>query len=179
LVGERVYLRALDESDVDGDYVAWLNDPEVCQFNAHHVFPYDRAAALSYIAAAKNAKNAVIVAVCLKDGDKHIGNLSLQSISPVYRSAEYAVLMGDRASWGKGYAKEASLLIMRHGFRELNLHRVHCGTSEENVPMQRLARFMGMKEEGRRRQAMFKHGRFLDVIEYGVLRDEFFEAHPA
>jgi RimJ/RimL family protein N-acetyltransferase len=29
-----------------------------------------------------------------------------------------------------------------------------------------------MSEEGRRRQAAFKRGRYLDVIEYGVLQHE-------
>lgn len=179
LTGERLYLRSLDVTDVDGDYVRWLNDPEVCQFNSHHVFPYDRDAALAYVAQAKTTRTALILAVCLKDGDRHIGNMTLGSISSVHRSAEYTVLMGDQPSWGRGYAKEASILLLRHGFEELNLHRIYCGTSTENVPMQKLAAFMGMKEEGRRRQALFKHGRYVDILEYGILRDEFEKAHPA
>ncbi len=32
---------------------------------------------------------------------------------------------------------------------------------------------MGMKEEGRRRQAQFKNGKFTDVVEFGALKEEF------
>jgi RimJ/RimL family protein N-acetyltransferase len=39
--------------------------------------------------------------------------------------------------------------------------------------MQKLAGQLGMREEGRRRGAMWKRGRFVDVLEYGVLADEF------
>lgn len=30
-----------------------------------------------------------------------------------------------------------------------------------------------MVEEGRRREALFKNGQYVDIMEYGVLRDEF------
>ncbi|MBM4229579.1 MAG: GNAT family N-acetyltransferase [Gammaproteobacteria bacterium] len=39
--------------------------------------------------------------------------------------------------------------------------------------MQKLARALGMQEEGRRRSALFLEGAWVDVLEYGVLRDEF------
>jgi len=64
-------------------------------------------------------------------------------------------------------------LICDHGFLALNLNRIACGTFEDNVGMCKLAESLGMAEEGRRRQAVYKLGRFVDVIEYGVLRNEY------
>ena len=63
-------------------------------------------------------------------------------------------------------------LILGHGFGALNLHRVYCGTSSENVPMQKLALAMGFSLEGRRREALYKNFGYLDVLEYGLLRRE-------
>lgn len=60
-----------------------------------------------------------------------------------------------------------------HGFRAMNLNRIACGTQLDNDGMRKLAQSLGMKEEGRRRQAQFKHGRYIDVVEFGLLRDEF------
>ena len=45
LSGEQVTLRPLEEKDLAGPYVSWLNDPEVCEHNSHHVFPYSLAEA--------------------------------------------------------------------------------------------------------------------------------------
>ena len=89
------------------------------------------------------------------------------------RSAEFAIILGDKEYWGKGIGKEASSLIVKHGFEQMNLHRIYCGTSEENIAMQKLAASLGFKEEGRSRQEMFKNGSFKDVIRYGLLSDEF------
>ena len=62
-----------------------------------------------------------------------------------------------------------------HGFLALNLHRIACGTFADNRAMLRLAAYLGMHEEGRRREAAFKAGRYIDVIEFGVLDNEFRE----
>lgn len=85
----------------------------------------------------------------------------------------YHELSGDKTCWGKGYGKEAARLICEHGFQALNLHRISCGTLDNNTAMSKLAESLGMVEEGRRRQAAYKHGRYVDIIEYGVLKSEY------
>ena len=179
LEGERIYLRALQPKDAEGHYPGWLNDLEVCHFNSHGRWPCPEAGATEYIEAVRGSRLALVLAMVLLEDDRHIGNISLQAIDWIDRSAEFAILLGDRSAWGKGYSKEAAYLICRHGFLELNLRRIHCGTSEDNVAMQRLAAFMGMEQEGRRRQALFKHGKYRDILEYGVLREEFFAKFSA
>ena len=175
LTGKTIYLRGLKEEDLSGGYVSWLNDTEVCQYNSHHVFPYSVENVRSYIRESSQAKNALVLAIILKQSNRHIGNISLQNINYINRSAEFAVLLGDKKYWGKGIAKEASRLIVEHGFKELNLNRIYCGTSADNIVMQRLARFLGMSKEGVRRQALYKHGRFVNIIEYGLLKAGFSE----
>lgn len=173
LVGEHVYVRGLREEDLEGNYVQWLNDAEVCRHNSHHVFPYSRERAAAYIRSACDSQTALVLAIILKEQDEHIGNISLQNINYVNSSAEFAILLGEKAHWGKGYAKEAAMLLLQHGFMELNLHRIYCATSADNVSMQHLAECLGMVEEGRRREALFKRGKYVDAIEYGVLASEF------
>ena len=173
LAGPRIYLRALLESDADGPYPCWFNDAEVCRGNSHHVFPYTREGAVAYIKHAGQTRDSLILAVILREGHRHIGNIALQDIHPVNRSAELSIVIGARDVWGGGYAHEAAELIVAHGFAELNLERIGCGTFSENGAMQKLALRLGMKEEGRRRRAAFKNGRYQDVVEFGLLRDEF------
>lgn len=177
LEGKEIFLRPLSIEDVDGNYVDWLNDAEVCKFNSHHVFPYNKQRAEEYIKSVSLAKDMLILAIVAKKEKKHIGNISLQHIDFLNNNAEYAILLGDKDYWGKGIAKEASLLILSHGFTELNLHRIYCGTAAENIAMQKLAAYLGMTEEGRRKEAQLKNGKYNDIIEYGVLRKDFFEKY--
>ena len=167
LLGERVALRALTPADVDGPYLEWFNDPEVCRLNSHHVFPYTRPEALEWVEALAGRRDALVLAITM-DG-RHVGNISLQGIDPVGRTAELAIVLGDRSVWGQGIGLEAARLLVDHGFTALNLNRIACGTLAANVAMRRLAERLGMREEGVRRQAAWTDGAYHDIVEYGLL----------
>lgn len=170
---ERFVLRSLQPSDADGPYPNWFNDPEVCRYNSHHAYPYTREQALDYIEQTRSTRSEIVLAIEDRATSRHIGNVALQAIHPVCRSAEFSIVIGDREFWGCGVGLEVGRVLLFHGFDALNLHRIGCGTSEDNAPMRKLASGLGMREEGRRRGAMWKAGRFVDLIEYGVLADEF------
>jgi len=36
---DRIGVRGISPDDVNGNYRNWLNDPEVCKYNSHGVFP--------------------------------------------------------------------------------------------------------------------------------------------
>ena len=173
LTGEKVYLRAITKEDLNANYREWFNDEEVCRYNSHHRFPnYDENMREYYERVIKSREN-LILAICDKKTDAHIGNIALENISAVDRSAEFAIIIGDKKSWGKRIGTDASKRIIAHGFEQLNLHRIYCGTSEDNIGMQKLAAALGFVEEGRAREAMFKNGSFKTIINYGLLRHEF------
>lgn len=176
LTGERIVLRPLSLADADGPYPGWFNDPVVCRYNSHHVYPYSREQAIEYIRSAAGGPDLVLAIVDRQTG-AHVGNVSLQEIDQRSRTAEFAIVVGDRGVWGKGLGTEAAWLILDHGFRELNLRRVAAGTLAANTGMRKLAERLGMREEGVRRQAMYKDGEYHDIVEFGVLREEF-EAVP-
>jgi len=173
LMGQRIYLRPLSLEDLNGNYISWLNDVEICANNSHHIFPYTEEMARDYIKNAYASRDKLVLAIVLKETNLHVGNISLLRIDFMSQNAEFAVLFGAKDLWGQGISREAAVLIIRHGFDALNLHRIHCGTFSGNTPMLRLANYLGMKKEGVRRDAFFKNGKFVDIIEFGVLKDEF------
>src|SRR5689334_14531547 len=95
LASKRLYLRPLESADAEGPYVSWFNDADVCRSNSHHLLPYTREAALAYIEYARQTKDSLILAVTLLEDNRHIGNVALQQIHPVYRSAEFSIILGD------------------------------------------------------------------------------------
>lgn len=171
ICGEKIDLFPLSKELADGEYKNWFNDEKVCFFNGHHHFPMLTDDLINYIESVHSNKSQLVLAIFAKDG-RHIGNVSLQNIDYVSRSAEFAIIIGDRSSWGKGFGKEACGLILKHAFLSLNLNRISCGTSEENVGMQKIAFANGFQQEGVRRKAMFNNGKYLDLIEYGLLKKE-------
>ncbi len=174
LMGEKVVLRGLEKSDLSGNYLRWFDDEEVCRHNSHHVFPYSFEEMELFISSLSGKRDNLVLAMVAKAENVHIGNIALQRIDHLSQTAEFAIVLGEKAFWGKGYAKEAGGLIIQHGFKALNLRRIYCGTNADNSGMIKLAKFLDFKEEGLRRQALYKNGQFVDVIEFGLLRDEWF-----
>ncbi len=150
-------------------YLDWLNDIEVNQYTSRGVYPVTEAQAREYVATCQSPDR-IVLGIYTPD---HIGNISLQKIDLFNRQAELAILIGERSAWGKGYGLEAAQLLCAHGFNQLGLNRIYCGTHQGNTGMQKLALKLGMKEEGRSRQALFKNGEFADVIHFGMLKEEF------
>ena len=168
-----MYLRAIEEADLNSNYRDWFNDEEICRYNSHHRFPnYDENMHEYYERVIKSHNN-LVLAICDKKTNAHIGNIALESIDAINRSAELAILIGDKSHWGKGIGQEAAGLLIKHGFRELNLHRIYCGTLEDNVGMQKIAKALGFKEEGCSRESLYKYGAFRDSINYSLLQNEF------
>ncbi len=173
LESQLVRLRPLRDSDADGPYPAWLNSQEISLQNSHGVHPYSTSSARAFIQSLNGATDRIVLAIEDKASGLHVGNVSLQGIHRIYRSAELAILLGDTGCHGKGIGTESCRLMVQHGFLRLNLHRIHCGTFAGNEGMIRIAAKLGMKEEGRRREAAFKNGVYVDVVEFGLLKTEF------
>lgn len=173
LTGDFVYLRILNENDIEGNYALWLNNPVITNFNSHGRFPMTVEKLKEYVKSSQLSNSSLVFAVVDKETDEHIGNISLQNINWIDRNAEIAFLLGERKYWGKNIMFEAGKLLIKHGFNMLNLHRIYCGTSSENKGMQKLANKLEMREEGVRRSHLFKNGEYHDIIEYGVLKAEF------
>lgn len=167
--GDRIILRPFLPDDVKDSYIDWFNDPEVCKYNSHGEIRYTLELGKEYAARVSASETDAVFAVVEKEGGRHVGNISLQKIDVRNSSTEYAILIGEKSVWGKGVAKEASKLLIEYGFQTLGLHRIQCGTSLHNIPMQRLAANLGFVQEGILKEAMRKNGEFVDVILYGLL----------
>jgi ribosomal-protein-alanine N-acetyltransferase len=169
LKGETIYLRSLLESDVEDHYIKWLNDQEVVKFNSHGRFPFTREKLLEYVRLVKHSNEMLVLAIIDIKSEKHIGNISLQSINWIDRNAEIAFILGEKDFWSKGIMYEAGTILLKHAFAALNLHRLYCGTSSENISMQKLAIKLGMNKEGERIDAIFKNGKYYSIYEYGII----------
>lgn len=171
IYGERVRLRAMEHDDTKTAY-AWVNDPEVTR-NLSLYLPMSTMDEEKWLERAMQGDpNERPLAIEVRDGDgwKLIGNCGVFSIDWVNSSAELGILIGDKSAWNKGYGTEVMTLLLRHCFDTLNLNRAFLRVYADNVRGQRAYLKAGFVEEGRMRQAVYKHGRYDDVILMSVLR---------
>jgi RimJ/RimL family protein N-acetyltransferase len=165
------FVRTLSEEDLDGPWPTWFDDQEVCKYNSHGKFFKSRASFRDYLNELSRGDR-IVWAICHID-DGHVGNISLQQISLIDRTAEFAIILGDKRHWHKGVGTLVGKRLLEHGFRKLNLERIYCGTAATNDGMKKLASSLGMILEGTRRQHLFLEGARVDMSEYGILRTEF------
>lgn len=166
---ERLGLRQLVIEDAQYEYAEWFNNTQICRMNSHHRYPMSKEELEQYIINVNQSRSCMVLAIVEKNSQKHIGNISLQGINYVDRSAELAFLLGNVDSWGKGYATEAGRAMCIHAKETLNLHRLYLGTADNNYGMQKAAEKLGFIKEGQRKEAMYKDNQYHDVIEYGLI----------
>ena len=169
-LNEEYYVRTLRENDLLGPYPDWFEDQEVSRYNSHGKFFKTEDDFRSFLKNS-NTNDRIVWAICHKR-DGHIGNISLDKISFVDRNADYVVMIGNKAHWKRGVALMASKAIIRHGFNKLNLNRIWCATADSNLHMKDLALRLGMTQEGRRRSHFYFDGKWEDMVEFGMLKDE-------
>lgn len=75
----------------------------------------------------------------------------------------------DPTHWGKGFATEAGAELIRFGFEELGLHRIHAGCSTQNLASARVLEKLGLQLEGTTRKSFPVGNRWHDYHLFGRL----------
>lgn len=175
LVGEKVYLRPLEESDIGEEYLSWLNDFEVTRYVETGKFPVHLSDLRKYLERFQNSTTDFIFAIIDRQTDRHIGNVTLNRIKWIHRTADTGIIIGVKEFWGKGYALEAWSLLIEYAFRRLGLRKIMAGAIADNEASIHVLKKLGFKVEGVARQQTFVDGDYRDSILFGLLRDEFYK----
>lgn len=171
--GDRIRLRAVEREDVH-KFHEWVNDPEVTRGLAMYL-PMSLADEENWFDShAKRDPREKPFAIDVRKGKnwKLVGNCGVFGISDVNSSAELGIMIGDKTEWNKGYGSEIMSLLVRHCFETLNLNRAYLKVYTENVRAVRSYEKAGFVLEGRLREAVYKFGKYDDVLVMSVLRSE-------
>jgi RimJ/RimL family protein N-acetyltransferase len=170
LIGQRLYLRPL-EPEQDAERVArWNNEEEMRSY--FNVYPTSFSRMKERLAQFYRDFTHILLGVALKGEREIIGIAGLKDINLLNQSAEFYVKI-DPSYQGRGYGTEATKLMLRYGFMELNLNRIQTQDMEENIGGWRADEKAGFKYEGSLREAILRFGKYHDVRVYSILRSEF------
>jgi RimJ/RimL family protein N-acetyltransferase len=167
-----VYLRPLELTDLDRTF-RWHNDPKLYELLVSPFRHVSRTAEEEWIRKKMQFSNAELqLAICLTEGQEHIGNIHLRNIDWMSRTAETGVFIGESKYWSKGYGGQAMRLLLRHAFNDLGLLRVWLTVFDDNVRAIRSYEKCGFVVEGTLRKHAFKLGRFKNLVYMGINVDD-------
>lgn len=150
----------------------WINNSGITTFmNSSVVFPVFWENEEKWLEQKTQDSHSLILAVETKQG-KHIGNISLENIDWISRSAVGGIMIGDKQEWNQGYATEAEKLFLAHAFRSLNLNRICAHIVADNIGSIKAAEKAGFQKEGLLREHFFKNNRYCDVMAVGILKKD-------
>ena len=167
LIGERLYLRALEKEDLD-KCIKWINDPENRHLTKFDEHPFNRTKEEEWFEKMNKNQNMILFAICLND-DKVIGDLGITLLSG---NALLGIMIGEKECWNKGYGTEAMKLVLDYCFNTLNLHRVALEVFEFNERAIKCYEKVGFKKEGIAREVVYKKGRYWNNVKMGILKQE-------
>lgn len=102
----------------------------------------------------------------------YIGGCALFNFDPVAHRCELGITIGDKSYWGQGYGADAVRVLLAYGFRHHNLHRVYLSVNSTNPRAIGAYRRCGFVEEGRLRAHVWSNGQYIDLVQMGILREE-------
>ncbi|MBT6535229.1 MAG: GNAT family N-acetyltransferase [Rhodospirillaceae bacterium] len=176
--GEKVYLRPLGHADANDRYHAWLNDDELNRYSERRGTSYSHDDILAYLDDANTSPALLQQGVFMIEDNNHVGNISLRVTNVGARVAEVATLIGEKDYWGRGVIVDAGKALIHFAFQNLKLRKVTLGNYAINRASTFKSRQLGAKPEGRFRQAALIDGEYVDVLEFGLFAEEFYETFP-
>jgi RimJ/RimL family protein N-acetyltransferase len=113
----------------------------------------------------------ITLAIVPDDVGYVVGDVTLMWHSEVHQAGEIGFMLHS-AHQGKGYAREASVPLLRLGFEQLDLHRIAGRLDGRNEASAKVLAGLGMRREAHLLENEWIKGEWTDEIVYAMLQDE-------
>jgi RimJ/RimL family protein N-acetyltransferase len=130
---ERVILRLLEMDDLPLT-LSWRNQDNIRKWFIHTDIIQDEKH-YSWFECYRELDNDFVFMILAKDlENRPVGQISLYNINWEVGNAEYGRLMiGDPVAQGKGYAKQATILLLDYALNTLNFREVFLEVKSDNI----------------------------------------------
>ena len=161
LEGERIYLSPMHPDDAE-IYTKWLNDSAITRHLTIHNSLVSISGEKEYIEVC--GKEEFNLCIVKKENDELMGNIALKDLDYKSGTCEIGIFIGEEKNLGKGYGSEAIRLLTDYAFKELRMHTIMLLVLASNLRAQKSYSKCGFVEFGRRHDAIFRNGKYQDVI---------------
>ena len=171
-LGQRIYLRPLEYSDVNENYLSWFNDQNVTKFLESKNLTKQEV--IDYIKQGIESKTYYMYAICLIENNKHIGNIKIGPINRKHMTSDLVTVIGDSNYWGKGIATESIKIGNKIAFEQYKIRKLSGGMYSDNVASLNSYLKAGWIEEGRLKGHYLINGKVNDRVCVSCFNPDFF-----
>ncbi len=172
LQGEKVFLRALEPSDLEFLYKA-ENNESIWEVSNSYA-PYSRFVLSEYLENAHldiyEAKQLRLV-ICKINSYKPIGFVDLFDFNPKHSRVGIGILIDEEIDRQKGFALEAVTLCVNYAFIHMNVHQVYATITEDNTGSIRLFEKVGFQKSGHKKDWIYNQGKYKDELIYQLINN--------
>ncbi len=154
------------------------NDPEISVLLGGFSTGYSMDDMKDWLQFHRKRSDEIIWSIIKKDNGTCVGHVGLYEIDYRIRSAEFAIMIGDKSAWGKGLGNNCTVFAVKYAFNELNINRVHLTVLTTNTRAIDLYKSIGFVVEGTMREAQYKGGKYIDILMMSLLRSEYRSNEP-
>lgn len=165
LIGKNIKLKLIEKEDLHLA-VKWKNSA----YESFYEYPLFNSGQEMWFEKHMRSNDFLFI---VYESSTKIGMIGLSNIDNRNRNAKLLRFVLDEEFRGKGYGREALRLLLDYAFNHLNLHSVYLDTFKHNVRIINFYKKAGFKQEGIKRQHIYKDGKYNDLVCMRVLKDEF------
>lgn len=173
LVTKRLILSRPKAADIP-NIIQYAGHEKVAATTQNMPHPYAEEHAIFWLNMANDGfqnQSKYIFGIRLKATEELIGGIGLHLTSEFNR-AELGYWIGV-PFWNKGYATEAAGAILKFGFNQLKLNKIHAVYMKENPSSGRVMIKNGMIKEGELKEHYRKGDEYRTVIQYRLTQREY------
>ena len=170
LQGNGVTLRPVTTADCNDAYVKWLNDSSVNQFLETRFVEQTLTSIKAFVSSCTTDPSTYLFAIIENATDRHIGNIKLGPINHFHDFTHLSYFIGEKSTWGKGYATEAIALASHFAFHTLKLNSIRAGAYETNIGSIKALQKCGYTLMGRFPSSLKCHGQYQDHLWFYLLK---------
>lgn len=175
LKGKKVLLRSVERDDIDM-LRDLTNNPDFEKMIVGYSFPISKKDQEQWYDNYK-ASDKTLRFIIETEEDGAIGMTGLQNIDWKNGVADAGGMRVAKTNLRcKGIATDAYMTLFKYAFEELRLNRINGSALSYNAPSLHVTQKVGFKQEGIARQAVYKNGEFVDVVQLGILKSDYYEA---
>ncbi|SHL60100.1 MULTISPECIES: GNAT family N-acetyltransferase [Shouchella] len=174
---DNVRLRAMQPEDWQADYLSKFDTPArrflACAIELPPTVSGSQTFAEEHADFA-STKGRIMFTIENEKGN-NIGSINLNRIDE--RNGTFSIgIIIDKQYRGKGYGTSAMNILLKYAFFERRLHKFNDCVLKGNEGSVKMMEKLGCIQEGVRRQVVYMDGQYVDLILFGLTKDEFVEA---
>ena len=165
---DKLHIRPLEKNDLEFIYKMRTN-PDVMDYWCEEPYTTMEKLTKSYDDGQESDADRQFI---LYHSQEKVGFIALYGIDARHRNAEFAIMI-DPCQQGKGYATNATRLMVEYAFNQLNLHKLFLYVVKLNEKAIHIYQKVGFQIEGELKNHFFVDGSYRNALLMSLFKEDY------